>query len=224
MQLAEPDRTLFADVNRTRLRLWSWGDQSAPPVVLVHGAFDHGRMFDDLAPRVAAMGFHAVAVDMRGHGDSGPLWSGNTWLQMNLDLGIVTPTGKHVKLLTIAVNCEAQTTLKVVGTGQQHFGLIRHGCVDLAGGQQLEWARRIRGNLHVDVEAGSPEVPVGQRLVDPDVVGVGEPVEHHRERLGSSRRCGERVLLLAARGEADAQRGYGGEEDAVHQERFPLDS
>jgi pimeloyl-ACP methyl ester carboxylesterase len=89
MQLAEPDRALFAEVNRTRLRLWSWGDPDAPPVVLVHGAFDHGRMFDDLAPRVAALGFHAVAVDMRGHGDSGPLWSGNAWLQMNLDLGML---------------------------------------------------------------------------------------------------------------------------------------
>jgi pimeloyl-ACP methyl ester carboxylesterase len=69
--------------------LWSWGDPDAPAVVLVHGAFDHGRMFDDLAPRVAALGFHAVAVDLRGHGDSGPLWSGNAWLQMNLDLGLL---------------------------------------------------------------------------------------------------------------------------------------
>ena len=89
MELREPDRALFADVNRTRLRLWSWGDLDAPPVIMVHGAFDHGRMFDGLAPRVAALGYHAVAVDMRGHGDSGPLWSGNAWLQMNLDLGML---------------------------------------------------------------------------------------------------------------------------------------
>lgn len=89
MKLREPDRALFAEVNRTRLRLWSWGETDAPAVVLVHGAFDHGRMFDQIAPRVAALGFHAVAVDMRGHGDSGPLWSGNAWLQMNLDLGML---------------------------------------------------------------------------------------------------------------------------------------
>ena len=89
MQLAAPDRALFADVNRTSLRVWQWGNPADPPVVMVHGAFDHGRMFDGLAPRVAELGFHAVAVDMRGHGDSGPLWSGNAWLQMNLDLGML---------------------------------------------------------------------------------------------------------------------------------------
>ena len=89
MHLREPDRALFADVNRTRLRLWSWGDPEAPAVILVHGAYDHGRMFDGLAPLVAELGFHAVAVDMRGHGDSGPLWSGEAWLQMNLDLGML---------------------------------------------------------------------------------------------------------------------------------------
>src|SRR5947209_974001 len=89
MELGQPDRATFVDVNRTRLRLWCWGDPSAPPVVMVHGAFDHGRMFDELAPRIAALGYHAVAVDLRGHGDSGPLWSGNAWLAMNLDLGML---------------------------------------------------------------------------------------------------------------------------------------
>jgi pimeloyl-ACP methyl ester carboxylesterase len=89
MKLAEPDRATFADVNRTRLRLWCWGDPGDPPVVMVHGAFDHGRMFDEVAPRIAALGYHAVAVDMRGHGDSGPLRSGNAWLAMNLDLGML---------------------------------------------------------------------------------------------------------------------------------------
>jgi pimeloyl-ACP methyl ester carboxylesterase len=76
-------------VNRTRLRVWEWGDEAAPVVVLLHGGFDHGRMFDELAPRVAALGYRSVAVDMRGHGDSGPLTSGTTWLTMNLDLGLL---------------------------------------------------------------------------------------------------------------------------------------
>lgn len=89
MRLAEPDRAVFAEVNRTRLRLWCWGDPDAPAVVMVHGAFDHGRMFDELAPRIAALGYHIVAVDMRGHGDSGRLGSGNAWLAMNLDLGML---------------------------------------------------------------------------------------------------------------------------------------
>lgn len=87
--LRQPDRATFAELNRTRLRLWEWGDPDDPPLVLVHGAFDHGRMFDELAPRLAAFGYHAVAVDLRGHGDSGRLLSGNTWLAMNLDLALL---------------------------------------------------------------------------------------------------------------------------------------
>lgn len=55
-------------------------------MLLLHGAFDHGRMFDDLAPRVAALGYHAVAIDFRGHGDSGPLDTGFAWALINVDL------------------------------------------------------------------------------------------------------------------------------------------
>jgi pimeloyl-ACP methyl ester carboxylesterase len=87
LDLREPDRAELVEVNRTTLRLWHWGDERAPAVILVHGGYDHGRMFDDFAPRVAALGYHAVAVDMRGHGDSGPLAHGNAWSSMMLDLG-----------------------------------------------------------------------------------------------------------------------------------------
>src|SRR3954447_14736471 len=84
-----PDRALFVAVNKTQLRVWQWGDTSRPVVLLLHGGFDHGRMFDELAPRVAALGYHVVAVDMRGHGDSGRLTSGITWLTQILDSALL---------------------------------------------------------------------------------------------------------------------------------------
>jgi pimeloyl-ACP methyl ester carboxylesterase len=87
LDLAEPDRASFADLGRTTIRLWEWGDPSDPPVLLVHGGWDHGRMWDGLAPRVAALGRHAVAVDVRGHGDSGRLpEAGPSWPMFLLDL------------------------------------------------------------------------------------------------------------------------------------------
>jgi pimeloyl-ACP methyl ester carboxylesterase len=46
-------------------------------------------MFDELAPSIAELGYHVVAVDLRGHGDSGALSSGNTWAAMNLDLALL---------------------------------------------------------------------------------------------------------------------------------------
>ena len=57
--------------------------------MLVHGAYDHGRMFDQLAPMVASLGYHAVAVDLRGHGDSAPLDTGFAWTLLHLDLALV---------------------------------------------------------------------------------------------------------------------------------------
>jgi pimeloyl-ACP methyl ester carboxylesterase len=89
VEIREPDRAELVELNRTQLRLWCWGDPGAPAVLLVHGAYDHGRMFDELAPRVAALGYHAVAVDLRGHGDSGPLDTGFAWSLLHLDLALL---------------------------------------------------------------------------------------------------------------------------------------
>jgi pimeloyl-ACP methyl ester carboxylesterase len=87
LSLAEPHRASFAQLARTTIRLWEWGDPADPLVVMVHGGWDHGRMWDGIAPEVAGRGFHAVAVDLRGHGDSGRLGdSGACWLAWNLDL------------------------------------------------------------------------------------------------------------------------------------------
>ena len=85
--LAEPDRSLFFDINHTRLRAWEWGDPEARPVLAVHGAFDHGRMFDELGPRVAELGFRVIAIDQRGHGDSERINTGQTFGATASDLG-----------------------------------------------------------------------------------------------------------------------------------------
>lgn len=77
------------ELNRTRLRVWEWGDPEAPPVLFAHGAYDHGRMFDGLAPRVAAFGHRAVALDLRGHGDSGRVATGHQWSATVTDLALL---------------------------------------------------------------------------------------------------------------------------------------
>lgn len=87
--LPQPDRATFVDVNRIRLRVWEWGDPGAPTVLAAHGAYDHGRMFDELAPQVAALGYHVRALDLRGHGDSGATHTGQTFDAAVLDLGML---------------------------------------------------------------------------------------------------------------------------------------
>lgn len=52
-----------------RLHYVDWGNEQAPPLLLVHGGNDHCRSWDWLAPRLADR-FHIIAPDLRGHGNS----------------------------------------------------------------------------------------------------------------------------------------------------------
>lgn len=55
------------------LNVASWGDPAAPPIMLVHGMWDHNRSWDRIAQQLSP-DYHVIAPDLRGHGDSG--WAG----------------------------------------------------------------------------------------------------------------------------------------------------
>lgn len=52
-----------------KLHYLDWGNDSAPPLVLVHGMWDHARSWDWVA-RELRNDWHVIALDLRGHGDS----------------------------------------------------------------------------------------------------------------------------------------------------------
>jgi pimeloyl-ACP methyl ester carboxylesterase len=54
---------------RLRLHYVDWGNEGAPPLLLVHGGRDHCRNWDWVA-RALRDEYHIVAPDLRGHGDS----------------------------------------------------------------------------------------------------------------------------------------------------------
>ena len=49
----------------------AWGDPSAPPVLLLHGGGQTRHAWGGTAAALAREGWYAVALDLRGHGDSG---------------------------------------------------------------------------------------------------------------------------------------------------------
>jgi len=57
------------------LHYLEWGDQSDPTLILIHGFLDHAWTWEFFADALGG-GFHIVALDCRGHGDSGWLRQG----------------------------------------------------------------------------------------------------------------------------------------------------
>ncbi len=65
-----PDRQWRCDSNGVGIAVYEWGNESDPPLFLMHGGFDFARTFDAFAPRIAAGGWRVVSWDHRNHGDS----------------------------------------------------------------------------------------------------------------------------------------------------------
>lgn len=54
---------------RLRLHYVDWGNEGAPPLLLIHGGQDHCRNWDWTAEALRHK-YHIIAPDLRGHGDS----------------------------------------------------------------------------------------------------------------------------------------------------------
>ncbi|HMC50839.1 MAG TPA: alpha/beta fold hydrolase, partial [Solirubrobacterales bacterium] len=64
------------------LKTRSWGKANGSAVVCLHGLVQHGGIFAPLGERLASCGHRVLAVDLRGHGESGrqPPWNVDTHL------------------------------------------------------------------------------------------------------------------------------------------------
>jgi hypothetical protein len=77
--------------------------------------------------------------------------------------------------------------LQTLIASQQNLGLIGDRHVHLPRRQQLQRFRRFGRDDGLDIQADRPEVTAGDRRVKRRVIGVGEPIEHYRERLRAGR-------------------------------------
>jgi pimeloyl-ACP methyl ester carboxylesterase len=60
----------FVTVNGLQIHYLDWGNAGKQPLILLHGIARVAHTFAHVAPHFAK-DFHVIAVDMRGHGDSG---------------------------------------------------------------------------------------------------------------------------------------------------------
>ena len=59
----------YVDADGLRLHYLDWGNDAAPPMLLLHGFSGHAHTWDTFA-RAMCDQYHVVALDQRGHGDS----------------------------------------------------------------------------------------------------------------------------------------------------------
>ena len=60
----------FVDVDQLRLHYLDYGGEGRTPMLCVHGGAAHAHWFDFVAARFTR-NYHVLALDLRGHGDSG---------------------------------------------------------------------------------------------------------------------------------------------------------
>ena len=126
-----------------RLHHLDWGGHGRHPVVLVHGIRLHAHVWNDFSRRFRDR-FHIVALDQRGHGDSG--WGGSE-------------DGYHIEQLY------ADLRAVVLARGLKRFTLVGHS---LGGVVSMLYAHRHHDELErlvlVDITPGRPSVPPGTDL------------------------------------------------------------
>src|SRR6185436_13626752 len=67
---AQSPQDRFVTVNGMRIHYLDWGGEEKQPLILLHGIGRIAHTFDHLATHFSP-NYHVMAVDMRGHGDSG---------------------------------------------------------------------------------------------------------------------------------------------------------
>jgi pimeloyl-ACP methyl ester carboxylesterase len=68
--VTEDARSVVVESDGLRVRALVWGRDADPTVVLVHGNGAHAHWWEPLLPSLVP-GWRAVAIDLRGHGESG---------------------------------------------------------------------------------------------------------------------------------------------------------
>ena len=119
---AEPTQH-FIKSQQLTLSYWDWGNEGAPPLLLVHGGRDHARAWDRIAEAFRS-NYHVIALDLRGHGDS--QWSiGSTYGLPDNALDIVRVI-EHIggPAHVFAHSFGGAVTLLAAGSYPEHFASV----------------------------------------------------------------------------------------------------
>lgn len=144
----------FVDSQRIRIAYWDWGNEGAPPLLLVHGGRDHSRSWDRIAEALRD-DYHIVAPDLRGHGDSEHTPGGTYGLPDNaVDIvRLIDEVGTPARV--VAHSYGGSVCLVAAGTYPDHFerlavlegthSLNPRDTPEMGPAWLRAWADRVRG-------------------------------------------------------------------------------
>jgi pimeloyl-ACP methyl ester carboxylesterase len=151
------ERLQIADGLSLRVLRWEAGTRPAlAPFLLIHGLASNARLWDGVAPRLAAAGHAVAAVDLRGHGRSDKPASGYDFATISEDLRTLIAALGFERPVLVGQSWGAGVVLDF---GVRHPGLTR-GIVLVDGGL-------------TDLRDAFPTWEIcWQRLAPPQLVGL----------------------------------------------------
>jgi pimeloyl-ACP methyl ester carboxylesterase len=120
-----------------------WGDPADPLVILLHGGGQTRHAWGNTGGLLAAAGYHVVALDARGHGDSG--WASEGSYEQNdmiEDLIRVIDTFGNPRCSLVGASMGGVTSLLAVGEGRVKVTAVV--LVDIAPRVEPDGVRKIR--------------------------------------------------------------------------------
>lgn len=141
METVDRERSLRLPGSGLQVAASAWGDPADPLVVLLHGGGQTRHSWGGTGAALAAAGFHAVSLDMRGHGDSD--WSPDGDYSREgcvADLvAVVDEFGKAPAL----VGASAGGITALLAAGERHLAAWALVLVDIVPRVERDGARRI---------------------------------------------------------------------------------
>jgi pimeloyl-ACP methyl ester carboxylesterase len=164
-----------------------WGDTKGPLVLLQHGGGQTRHAWKGTGQRLGAAGYHAVAFDARGHGDSD--WDPNGDYSQDLmveDLTRVIAAIGDPRPVLVGASMGGGTSL--VAAGEDHVDATALVLVDIAPRVELEGVGKIRAFMN--------QSPDGFNSLE-DVADAIAAYQPHRARPKNLAGLGKNVRLGA---------------------------
>jgi peroxiredoxin len=146
----------------------TWGSPGAPPVVLLHGGGQTRGSWSGAGPELAAAGWHVLAVDGRGHGDSD--WSPDGLYDLDRFAADVEALARSLPAPPVFVGASLGGMSALLAVGERGAPARAVVLVDVAHRAEDEGIQQI-----VDFMTGRPE---GFASVDEAAAAVSAYLPH----------------------------------------------